>query len=208
MRKISENKTSSFYKKGDTIFYNGNRCTGLYAVYSGKVKLFKLGEQGKEQIVRFAKEGDLLGYRAMLAGENYHATAQVIEDSVICCVSKQHFLDVLRNNSDLSLNTIKMLADNLKRSENALVNIKQKNAQERVAESLFILKEKFGLRSDNSTLDVELSRREIGELAGLTTETTIRTLAQLSDQGMIELIGKQISIKDKKALLQLADLFD
>ena len=180
----------------------------MFCVYRGKVKVHKMGEDAKEQIVRFAKEGDVLGYRSLLGDEPYNATATAIEDSIICYIPKSRFLEALGSNSDFSFRTIRMLAHDLKESEKKLINITQKPVVERIAEALLILKEKFGFREDERTLDVVLTRREIGDLAGVTTETTIRTLSDLNKKGILGIHGKRIELVNLPQLIRMANLID
>jgi CRP/FNR family transcriptional regulator, polysaccharide utilization system transcription regulator len=205
---LSERKGDNFYKKGQAIFYEGNQANGLFCIHSGKVKLSKLGEDGKEQIVRFAKTADILGYRSLLSDEPYQATATVMEDSYICLVSKEKFMNLMDKDSKLSLNVIKLLSADLKGAERLLINIAQKSVKERISEALVILKNVFGFDSDEKTLDVSLTRAEIADMAGTTTETTIRTLAQLNTEGLIALEGKKIQILDFKGLIRQASMYD
>ena len=207
LHKVSQEKSDNFYKKGDNVFVEGTRGHGLYCVYQGKVKIHKLGAEAKEQIVRFAKEGDVIGYRSLLSNEPYYATATTLEDSVLCYLTKKTFLEMLENNKNLSYNVIQMLTQNLKESEKKIINLKQKPVIQRICESLLILKEKFGL-TDDGFLSVRLSRREIGDLAGVTTETTIRTLSELNKKGIIHLKGKTIQLVDMNKLIQTANIFD
>lgn len=206
LEKFSEDKADNYYKKGQVIFYEGNRGHGLYCIYKGKVKIHKLGEEGKEQIVRFAKKGDVLGYRSMLGDEPYNATATAIEDCVICSIPKSKFLEVLESNNDLTYKTIQLLTHDLKESEKKIINITQKPVVERIAEALLILKEKFGVMADGKTIDVVLTRKEIGDLAGVTTETTIRTLSDLNKKGILVLSGKRIELANISRLMHLANL--
>ena len=203
---LSEEKGGNFYKKGQVVFYEGNRGQGLFCIYKGKVKVHKLGREGKEQIVRFAKAGDFLGYRSLLCNEPYHATATALEDTVICYLPKSKFLEILQNSHSLSFKTIQLLTRDLKESEKKIVNITQKPVIERIAEALLILKEKFGLKEDHKTLNVILTRREIGDLAGVTTETTIRTLSEMNKKGVLNLCGKQIELTDVTRLINLANI--
>lgn len=205
--KTSKEKADCCYKKGQHIFTEGTRGHGLYCVYKGKVKIHKLGAEAKEQIVRLAKEGDVLGYRSLLSNEPYYATASALEDSVLCYISKKTFLEMLENNKNLSYNVIQVLTQNLKESEKKIINLKQKPVIQRISESLLILKEKFGLTKDNY-LSVKLSRREIGDLSGVTTETTIRTLSELNKSGIIHLKGKAIGLVDMSRLIQTANIYD
>lgn len=203
---LSEDKADNFYKKGQVIFYEGNRGHGLYCVHQGKVKVHKLGDEGKEQIVRLAAKGDVLGYRSLLSNEPYNATATALEDAIICYLPKSKFIEILNNNNDLSFRTIQLLTEDLKKSEEKIINITQKPVMERIAESLLVLKEKFGFREDGKTLDVILTRREIGNIAGVTIETTIRTMSILNKKGVIRLINKQIEIVNLPQLVRLANI--
>lgn len=208
LERFSEDKGDNFYKKGQVIFYEGNRGHGLYCIYKGKVKVHKLGSEAKEQIVRFAKEGDVLGYRSLLGEEPYNATATAIEDTIVCYLPKSGFLEVLENNNELSFKTIQLLTRDLRDSERKIINITQKPVLERISEALLILREKFGLRADGKTLAVVLTRKEIGDIAGVTTETTIRTLSDLNKKGVVNLNGKKIEFINIPMLVRMANLAD
>ena len=141
---LSDKKGDNFYKKGQAVFYEGNYANGLFCVHKGKVKLSKLGEDGKEQIVRFAKTGDILGYRSLLSNESYHATATVMEDSYICLVSKEKFNSLTEKNPKLSISLIQLLSKDLRSAEQLLIDVAQKSVKERVSESLVLLCNTFG----------------------------------------------------------------
>lgn len=205
---ISTDKNVRFYKKREIIFHEGDRGHGLFCIYQGKVKVHKLGHEAKEQIVRFAKEGEVLGYRSLLSDEPYNATATAIEDCSICYIPKSKFLEVLEKNHDLSFKTIQLLTRDLKDSEEKIVNVTQKPVTERIAEALLILKKKFGFKADGTTLDIVLTRREIGDMASVTTETSIRTLSKLNKKGIIRFNGKDIQLINLPELVRLAKLTD
>jgi CRP/FNR family transcriptional regulator, polysaccharide utilization system transcription regulator len=206
--KLSTNKDNNFFKKGQVVFYEGNHPHGMYCIYNGKVKISKLGDEGKEQIVRFAGEGELLGYRSALSNESYKATATAMEDCYICHIPKEKFSEVLNNNSTFSLEIIKLLSEDLKKSEQNLLNISQKPVRERIAETLLILKNRFGFEKDGKSLTIVLTRREIGDIAGTTTETTIRTLSEFVKEGIIKLSGKKILLLNSDKLMLAANVSD
>lgn len=208
LKDLSINKSSSIYKKGQVIFNEGNRPHGLYCIYEGKVKLSKLGNFGKEQILRMAKNGDILGYRAVVCNERYYSTATALEDSEICHISLENFNKVLNKSSDLNYKLIKLLTTDIKESEKKIINISQKNVEERVAEALVILHEVFGLEDDGKTLDITITRKEIGDMAGVTTESAIRKLADFKKDNKIQIKGRKIQIPDIKQLILLANLQD
>jgi len=202
---FSEGKKDTYVKKGQTIFKERHFPTGLYAVYKGKVKISKLGEEGKEQIVRFAKSGDLIGYRSLLSEDYYKATATAIEDCKVCHIPKNIFFKVLTENKWLYLDLIKKLAEDLRNSEERIISISQKTVKERIAETLIILYHEFGMR-DNKSIDVKLTRKEIGNIAGSTIETTIRTLSEFKKKGYIDFDGKKIIINSIPDLISIANI--
>jgi len=114
---------------------------------------------------------------------------------------------VLESNKTMYLKVIEKLSGDLKNSEQRLVSISQKTVRERIAEALLLLKEQFGMNG-NSELDINLTRREIGDIAGVATETTIRTLSELKQDKVIEFVGKKIIILDLPRLIEAANLID
>lgn len=206
LKKLSVNKNHNLYKKGQVIFFEGNHPNGLFCIYSGKVKVHKMGDDGKEQIVRLAKKGDILGYRALLSNEPYFASATAIEDTTVCYLSKSSYLNILLNNPQLSLETIKLLSSDLKYAEEMIISMAQKPVRERIAETLLMLKEYYGIDESSNTINAVLTREDIGNLAGTTTETSIRVLSDLNKENVIDLMGKKIKILDQKKLVKIAHL--
>jgi len=205
---LSTNKSGNYFKKGQVIFYENNYPHGFYCIHKGKVKISKIGNEGKEQVVRFATTGELLGYRSVFSGEAYQATATAMEDSYVCHISSDSFYKVLKMDNKLSLDVIKLLSSDLKSSEQKVINISQKSVKERIAETLLLMKNKFGCEDDGKTLAATLTRTEIGDIAGTTTETTIRTLSILKKEGVLNLEGKKIIINDLNQLIRVANIMD
>ena len=203
---LSESKSHISYKKGQTVFYEGNHPHGLYCIYSGKVKIHKLGHDGKDQILRLAKTGNIIGYRALLSDDYYHASATAIENSVICFFPKKDYQNLIISNPTLSMQIIKLLSTDLKSAEQKAMNMVQKQVRERIAETLLMLKEFFGQEPDNATINTVLTRESIGNIAGTTTETAIRTLSDFQKLRIIDLLGKKIKILNGKELIKIANL--
>lgn len=208
LKKISSHKTFNLYKKGQIIFFEGNQPQGLYCIHSGKVKVHKLGEDGKEQIVRLARQSNLLGYRALLNSEPYYATATALEDSLICYISKQAFLDLVRSNHTLSMQIIQLLTTDLKKAEQKVMNMAQKQVRDRMAEAILIIKEAYGLEKDGATICSSLTRRDVANIAGTTTETSIRILSEFNKDKIIALEGKKIKILNFDKLIKIANITD
>ncbi|MBL7890782.1 MAG: Crp/Fnr family transcriptional regulator [Bacteroidia bacterium] len=205
---LRDNKGCTTFKKGQVIFNQGGMPHGIFVVYSGKVKLFQLAENGREQIVRMAKPGDIIGYRSLLSSENYASTAVPIEESNICYIPKKLFWSLMNSNQDLSLQIMKLLSSDLKRAEHSITNIAQKPVKERLAEALLFLKETYGLEQDEMTIGVVMTREDMANFVGTATETAIRLLADLRHDNIIDFVGKKIKIINYRKLIDLANLDD
>lgn len=206
LEQLGATKSYNLYKKGQVIFYEGNQPQGVYCINSGKVKIHKLGDDGKEQIVRLAKKGSVVGYRALLSEDCYYATATALENTLVCFFPKMVYLNLLMNNQQFSMKTIQMLASDLRMAEQMLTNMAQKQVRERMAEALLLLKEFFGVEEDGITINTILTREDIGNIAGTTTETSIRVLSELNTMGVIELKGRKIRIIKPKELVRIASV--
>lgn len=205
LKECNDHKTSNTYKKGQTIFYEGNQPYGLYCIFSGRVKLFKSGVDGKQQIVRIAGPGDLLGYRALFATEPYTATAETLEDATICCIDRNAFFPLIGKNPELALSIIKKLAKELREAEHLATSIAQHSVRERMAELLLMLKETYGKQTKKGVvIDLRLSREELAEMIGITQETAIRLLSEFKKDGLIDVQDRDITILNPKALLATA----
>jgi CRP/FNR family transcriptional regulator len=208
LNELSIEKSCSVYKKGQIIFSEGNRPAGLYCINSGRVKVYQTGEDGREQILRLAKEGDIIGYRALIGGDVYSASATALEDSVICFVPRIKFFELLRVNSELSNRLLKLLSHDLKEAEHRLVGLAQKPVRERMAETLLTLKQFYGTQEDGQTINATLTREEIANFAGTVTETAIRVLSDFKNEKLITLSGRKIKILDTKGLLRAAHIYE
>lgn len=207
LTKISHSKTCNTYKKGQVVFHEGNHPMGLFCIQKGKVKIYKMGQEGREQIVRMAGDGGLLGYRSLVGEEPYSATAQAIENSSICFIDKQIFLDVLKSDKILPWDFMKFLCRELRQAEEHITEMAQKSVRERLAEDLIILKNKYGYdNEENRVLNVSLKREELASFVGTATETLIRLLSDMRQEKVIDIQGQKIKILDEKKLLEIANL--
>jgi CRP/FNR family transcriptional regulator, polysaccharide utilization system transcription regulator len=205
---IHANQSVSHFRKGETIFKEGTAPLGLFCINKGKVKLSIMGEDGKEQIIRLANEGDIMGYRALLSGGLYHATAVPLEACELSFVSKEIFLDVLREDSALSFEMMKLLSEDLKNAETQITHLAQKPVRERLAEAVLFLKQTYSFEEDLQTINVMLTREELANIVGTATETAIRLLSEFKQDGIIDLIGKKIKILDLPRLVKTANIQD
>lgn len=204
---LSKEKGCNYYKKGQTVFFEGNNSHGIYCVHKGKLKLHKLGTEGKEQIIRFAKDGDILGYRALLSGEPFAASATVLEDSSLCYIPKESLIKLITEDPAFSMKVLELTCKEMGRAADTITNLAQKPVRERLAEVLLMLKEVFGL-DEEGTIQVQLSREELANIVGTATESVIRLLSELKKEGTIELKGKKIVIANEKELIHICNLYE
>lgn len=203
---LMANMTCSFFKKGEYIYKEGERPVGLICLSDGKVKIFKEGVGGREQIVRMAKPIGFIGYRALFAEENNIASAVALEDSVTCTVSYELMLKLIKTNSELSLCIIRSLSTELGFSNNRTITLTQKHIRGRLAESLLFLRDTYGFEDDEATIKVYLSREDIANLSNMTTSNAIRTLSTFASEGVISIDGRKIKILDKVRLDRVSKL--
>lgn len=204
---LSHHKVVNHYQKGQVIFYEGNQAIGLYCIFSGKVKLYKTGLDGKQQILRIAGPGSLLGYRALFAGEPYHGTAEALEEASICCIDRDAFFPVLAKNPELAMNIIKKLAKELRSAEDLATSIAHKTVRERMAELLLILKESYGKPAKKGfVIDLKLTREEMADMIGVTQETAIRLVSDFRKEGIIEVKDREITLLNIPSLIDIANI--
>ncbi len=203
---LKQNYTCAFYKKGEIIFKEGDKPLGLMILAEGKVKIFKEGVGGREQIVRMAKPVGFIGYRALFAEEHHTATAVAIEDCVSCIVDKESVFRVMRSNAELSMSIIQSFASELGFSHDRTVTLTQKHIRGRLAESLIFLKDTYGYEDDNKTIKIYLSREDVANLSNMTTSNAIRTLSTFAQEGVISIDGRKIRILDLTKLERISEL--
>ena len=200
--KIADCKTSYVVKKGETIFDEGDSLNGIYCIKDGVCKLSKLSDNGKDQIVKLVKKGELLGQRSLISEESTNLSAVAIEDMQVCFIPKQEILQFFNENNQFSLNMMKSVCGDLKDADDNMVNLAQKTVKQRLAETLLKLESDFGSNDDGS-LKLQLSRDEIAGMIGTATESCIRLLSEFNKEGWISLQGKKITITNKKELQRM-----
>lgn len=202
--KLAECKTSFSIKKGDPIFEEGDSVNGIFCVTSGVCKLSKLSSNGKDQIVKLVKAGELLGQRSMISDEPANLSAVALEDMEVCFIPKNEVINMFDHNNQFSMNMMKTVCGDLKETSDHMVSISQKTVKERLAETLIYLEENFGKNADGS-LHIQLSREELAGMVSTATESCIRLLSDFNKLGLIELHGKKITIKDIAKLKKIAE---
>jgi len=200
--RMAECKTSYTIKKGEPIFEEGEVTNGIYCIKDGVCKLSKLSDNGKDQIVKLVKPGELLGQRSMISDEPANLSAVALEDMEVCFIPRSEVMQFFTQNNQFSMNVMRTICDDLKGADDHMVNMAQKTVRQRLAETLIYLEDTFG-KNDDGTLRIQLSREELAGMIGTATESCIRLLSELNKSDYIELIGKKIKLLDKNKLKRL-----
>ena len=204
--KLNIEKTADIYKRGTIIYNEGNRITGCYCILAGIIKIYKTGIDGKEQIIRFARQGDLIGFRSVLSKELACTTAKVIEDATTCFITADTFIDLIKSNGNFSLELLQITCRELGEANEYITDIAQKTVRERLAEILIRLQNDFGL-DKYKVLQILLTREELANIVGTATESVIRLLSEFKQDKLIDLNGRKIIILNKSGLNRIANMY-
>lgn len=202
--RMSECKTSYLVKKGEPLFEEGETLNGIYCVKDGVAKMSKLSANGKDQIVKLVKKGELLGQRSLISEEATNLSAVAIEDMQVCFIPKAEVLKFFNENNQFSLNMMKSVCGDLREADDHMVDMAQKTVKQRLAHTLLILEKDYGKNEDGS-LKIQLSREEIAGMIGTATESCIRLLSEFNKEGLIELSGKKIILVNKNMLQKMSE---
>jgi len=205
---ISLHKISQHYSAGQAIFLEGSRAIGLYCVHSGMIKISKTGGDGKEQIIRLAKGGDMLGYRGLVTGTLHSTSAIALDDCTVCLVRKQDFFQEMSDNSDFSAGLIQLLSKTLGETEERMLHLAYKPVRERLAEALLLLLRMFRSEDHPDPLSFSITRDDLGALMGTTKETSTRMLSEFKAEGMLNTHGSAITILEPVRLVGIATRYD
>lgn len=204
---LSRQKVTNTFKKGQTLFVEGNPPYGLYCISKGNVKVTKMGSDGKDSIVRLVSAGDVLGHRSIFTEQFYSATATALEDTSVCFIDKKYILKMVQSEPTVAQNIISRLGKDLGASESKIASFSQRNVFERICELLLLLKQSHGVEEEGKfRLDIKLTREEMASLVGTATETLIRFLSELKEEKVIEQAGKTMYITDEEKLIKFANL--
>lgn len=185
-------------KKGQQFIMEGAPVNGLFIILEGTAKIFRTGINGREQIVRFAKDGEIVGHRGFGTEETYPIGAVALQDTLLCYFSKDILQEALLENSNFAYDMMLFYANELNNSENKVKSISQMTVRERVIDTLLYIHRKF--KSLDGFLNLSLSRKEYADYAGTTEEQVIRTFSMLKKEKLIIAKGKKIGIIDVQKL--------
>ncbi|MCE3279496.1 MAG: Crp/Fnr family transcriptional regulator [Bacteroidetes bacterium] len=203
---LESKMVKNHFKKGKTVFSEGSYPSGIFYLINGRIKKYKSGHNGKEQIICVCTTGEIFGYPAVLSDEPFPDSAVALEDSIIAFIPKDDFLKLLAESKVLASKLLKNLSHRFGVLENIIVAFAHKTVRERLALSLLILIEKFKDK-DHKKTDIILSRDDLANFVGTAVETLVRLLREFKDEGLIETEGKKIRVINIKKMLQIANVY-
>lgn len=198
-----EGRHFDVYKKKQTVYNEGNHPVRLYYVQKGKVKVYKVNDDGKELIIRMANKGDFFGYTALLEETVYKETAEALELSEIVGLPKSEFEELINSNVEVSRKFIRLLACDVAEKEEQLIRLAYNSLRKKVADALLLLYHKY--KSSTDEVVISMSRENLAALAGTATESLIRTLTDFRSEQLINIENGKILIKKPEQLERLAN---
>ena len=187
------------YGRGETVFFEGDDANGFYIVLEGKVKVFKMSLQGKEQILHIFGAGEPFGEVPVFHGQPFPATAEALVKSSVLFVPRDQFVGLLTRSPSIALNMLAMLSMRLRRFASQIESLSLKEVPARLASYLLYLSEEQG---SEDCVELEIAKGQLASLLGTIPETLSRILGKMSEEGLIEVKGKTIRLLDRKGLAE------
>lgn len=182
-------------EQGDILYVRGDTPTSLYYLIRGKVCLRRNGI-ACQQIIRMVEPGSIFGYVAAIEGCSYKSTAIASSKTVIAQIPISLMFHFIWENSDFAMLFLKDLSSLLDLSIKRTMSLTQKHLRGRLAETLLLMKDKYGMEEDGQTLAVYLSREDLGQFSNMTTSNAIRTLSAFAKEGIVAIDGRKIKLLD------------
>ncbi len=186
------------YKSGSTIYCEGNISNHVFYLLKGKIKTYKMNQDGKELITEIFSDNSFFGFTSLLENKPYLENAEAIKDSTLIRIRKQELLELIKTNPKLGLNFIDLLASDLENVKDHLMHLAYDSVRCRTADAILHLQ---GKKSHESSLDI--SRSDLASFLGIAKETLTRTLTDFKDEKLIQTFKNEIKILDKKGLERL-----
>lgn len=188
------------YAKGDMIFQQGDEATGFFIIKSGRVKVFKLSADGKEQILHVFGAGDHFAEVPAFDGKPFPASAAAIEKAEILFFPRASFLQLLEQQPILTINMLKSFARHLRRFSHLVDNLSLREVPGRLATYLLSLSDRL---ENPEIVELDLTKGQLAAMLGTIPETLSRVFYKLNREGLIEIDGSKVKLLDREALNKL-----
>lgn len=203
-RLIVDNFIIHNFKKNQIIYTQGEDAENLWCLLKGKVKIYKDGVGGRQQIIRLMRPVQYFGYRASFAEEPHMSSACAFEASTLGALPMSLVKKMINENMRLAWFFIKELSHNLGGSDTRIVNLTQKHIRGRLAEALIALRENYGYEDDGATIKIYMSREDLANLSNMTTSNAIRTLSTFVSEKILVVDGRRIKIVNETMLRKIS----
>jgi CRP-like cAMP-binding protein len=204
--RIERSKVERTFQRGTIVFSEGERAHAVHCIQRGVVKLYKLGPDGEELVIRLLGPGDIMGYRPLLADDLFAATARVLEETTVCTFSRELLFELLRKSPELAMHIMKKLASELRVSEDQMMSRIVENVPQRTARFLLWLLDAERMAQDRTPYESALRREDMAMVIGTTPETLSRILHDLERREILDLSRKSIRVREPEVLRHLAEL--
>lgn len=201
LQQVNDLLTKKEFRKGEVLFTHGEPGNQLYIVRHGRVKLYTLSTEGRQQTVRILEHGDFFGELALFKETTHALTAEALTDTGICLLAREAFRRLLADNASIALAMLAVLSERLARAEEFIGDLTLKNSEQRLASWLLLMAEKGARTPQGLRIALSLTRQELANLLGTTTETVSRKLSAFQEEGIITTQGyKTVIILDREQL--------
>ena len=204
LEKVMQSKN---YRKNEAIFTEGTLPTGIFFMQYGKVKKYKVDNDGREQIIYIYNSGEFFGYSAVLSNESYGDTTLTLENSVISFITKDDFFNILDKSVVFSRLLLKCLSHEFSVMANLMAVLSHRTVRERVALSLLILHDKYKTSNNEKNVFITLSRGDLANMVGTVNETLARVLHDFKDENLIWMEGRKIQLVNFQRLTHIANFY-
>jgi CRP/FNR family transcriptional regulator len=207
IRELASLFTERSFAKKEIIFREGDLPSYLYLLKEGKVKIYKVSQGGKVTTLELIPPGRTFGEVAVFDGKPFPATAEAATEVKVLCLNRDYFLDFLKRNPSVAISIISDLGARLRLAKTLMQMLAAEPAEKRLALTILKLVEKLGKPlSGGILIDIPLTRQDLAEMSGLTSETVIRIVGRWQKNGILNFKRKHIVILDKDSLNSLSQL--
>ncbi len=203
LKDISKDRKARSFARKEALFYEGDDLRHIFFIQSGKVRTYKMNNDGKELVTGLYGPGDYIGYMAVLESGRSTESAEALEPTEVAVIPKEDLLALLYRDRDVSIRFIKMLTREVAEKEAQLLDLAYASVRQRVSQALLRLRDRYSA-PHSGDLGLKISREDLATIVGTATESLIRTLSDLRDDGLIALQGREIHIRDARRLEALA----
>jgi CRP-like cAMP-binding protein/CheY-like chemotaxis protein len=202
LTKLSAERSLKAFKKKEVVYSEGSHPKGVFFVNSGTIKTSLTNDEGKELITGLYNAGDFFGYLALLEQTKYMDTAVAMEPAEICMIPREDFNSLVFNSPEVSKKFIKLLSNELASKEDQLLKLAYNSVRKRVAEALVALYDKYAAENETQ-FSMKISREDLSNLVGTSTETVIRTLSDFKEERLVDVKGGLITVLDRPRLVAM-----